>query len=119
MLMWAQEIRFRAQRRVGELLKETAKTGGRHKGGGDETNQYRKEHVSSHDDASKPTLKELGLTRDESSDYQKLAAMPQQEFEKAGDRQSADARLDRAGTEAELLRTQCTESTGSSPDYKF
>ena len=65
MLTWVQEIRFRAERRVGELLKETAATGQRMRQGGN------KKKTSSTDDVC--TLEKLRLSRDQSSDFQKLA----------------------------------------------
>ena len=60
-------IRLRAERRVGELLRETAEREERH------TQRKGGSTVSSERDtvtrASVPTLKALGITRDQSSDW--------------------------------------------------
>jgi hypothetical protein len=64
----AAEIRIRAERRAGELLKLTAETGQR-KGQG----------MKSGDTISlPPTLSEIGISPDQSSQWQKLAAIPQE-----------------------------------------
>lgn len=63
-----------AAHRLGELLIEGAETGARRKSG--------VSRVSSPDDTvAPPTLSDLGITRDESSECQKLAAIPEAEFE--------------------------------------
>lgn len=71
LIQYATEIKVRAERRCGELLARTAETGERAARG--------KPAETSH--AS--TLSEMGLTRDESSRYQLLAAMPADHFETA------------------------------------
>jgi hypothetical protein len=77
LITWATEIKLRAERRVGELLWETAKTEQRQTAA-----KGRPEKASSRGDASVPTLKTLGITRDQSSDWQRLAALPAPEFER-------------------------------------
>jgi phage N-6-adenine-methyltransferase len=72
LLVMATDIRLRAKRRLGELLEGAPKNvGGRPK------------NLSMPDDGflPPPTLSELGITRDESSQCQKLARMPEGEFE--------------------------------------
>jgi hypothetical protein len=66
------EIRVRAERRTGELLKETAATGQRERRGGDRRSKSRQ-----------PTLKlaDYGLTNDQSSQFQRLADVPKDLFE--------------------------------------
>jgi hypothetical protein len=65
----------RAERRCGELLTKAEKnTGVRVRGG---------VVVERCDRHEKPTLADMGLTRDESSRYQQLAAMPDEHFETA------------------------------------
>lgn len=64
------EIRLRAERKGGEMLVSSAETGERVMG--------RPEKVS---DA--PTLSDLGITREQSSDWQAVAAIPEPEFEAA------------------------------------
>lgn len=69
MVEWATEIKVRAERRCGELLRDSAKNGARAKKG-------------KPSEMSKPaTLSDIGLTRDQSSRYQQLAAMPEKHFE--------------------------------------
>lgn len=65
---WVTEIRVRAERRTGELLRDMDK----HRGGNP--------NLSSRDDGLK-TLANLGVTRDESSLWQRLAAIPERDFE--------------------------------------
>lgn len=83
LIQYATEIKVRAERRCGELLRVTEK----HQGGRPRENQ-------SHDTTGfagveiltarpAPTLSDMGLTKDESSRYQQLAAMPAEHFETA------------------------------------
>lgn len=69
MVGWATEIKIRAERRAGELLREMEKTGERAGRG--------QPKVMSHD----TTLPDLSISRDQSSRWQKLADIPEQEFE--------------------------------------
>jgi hypothetical protein len=69
----ATEIRLRAERRAGELLATMEKN----KGGGDR----RSNHRSSGATGDRPTLKELGITKDQSSRWQQLGALTDKEFE--------------------------------------
>ena len=62
-IVGATEIKVRAERHCGELLARTEKN----RGAATPSNDTR---------ASTPTLREMGLTYDESSRYQQLAAMP-------------------------------------------
>lgn len=68
LIQYATEIKVRAERRCGEMLRATVERGGDRRSGS------RSKHT---------TLNDLGLTRDESSRYQKLAAMPEKHFEAA------------------------------------
>ncbi len=82
-------------RRLGELLKETPKNEGTrelHGRGG---------QVAS-SDQTPPTLAEIGLTKDQSSRYQKLAAIPEERFEQAV---AAARETAREVTTAAMLRT--------------
>ncbi len=62
------EIRIRAERRAGELLREMPKRKGA-AGGRDARS------------SSTTTLEDLGISKDQSSRYQKLAAIPEDDFE--------------------------------------
>jgi hypothetical protein len=66
------EIRLRAERKAGELLAQMEKANGK-----------RIDLVERGDQVSRPTLRDLGITKDQSSDWQKLAKVPQDEFEAA------------------------------------
>lgn len=68
---------MRAERRCGEMLRDSAETGQRATKDG---NVHPGNKVS-HD--ATPSLRDLGITRDQSSRYQKLAAMPEEHFETA------------------------------------
>jgi hypothetical protein len=59
----AAEIRLRAERKAGQLLDKQLKNG-------------RPEKLS-----GGPTLSDLGITRDQSSQWQKLGALPQRQFD--------------------------------------
>ena len=67
----AEEIKLRAERRAGELLKETPKS----KGGGDVRNH------PSHPSSGEKTLSDLGITYNQSSKWQKIANIPEEKFE--------------------------------------
>ena len=78
------EIRLRAERRTGELLIETKANGQRHNGRGNNKklespavtpNQKLESPVVT------PTLDDLGITKRQASDWQKMAEIPVQEFE--------------------------------------
>lgn len=62
----AAEIRLRAERKAGQLLTKMPKVNGRPEKASTET-----------------TLSDLGITRDQSSQWQKLGALPQKEFDLA------------------------------------
>lgn len=92
MVEWATEIKVRAERRCGELLKDTERnTGARGIG---------TSAVESCDRT--PTLAQMGITKDQSSRYQKLADMPAEHFETAVE--TAKAQTGQV-TSAFMLRT--------------
>jgi hypothetical protein len=81
LIQYATEIKVRAERRCGELLARTEK----HEGGRPTANR------SNDATGSVPTLAQMGLTKDESSRYQQLAAMPAEHFETAVETAKATA----------------------------
>lgn len=76
MIQWVTEIKVRAERKAGEMLASMEKHPGA-KGVG--SNQH---EVRSHD-VTAPKLSDLGITKNESSRWQKLAAIPETQFEQA------------------------------------
>lgn len=74
LVQYATEIKVRAERRCGELLRDSERNGGAKGVGPIAVERY---------DTNQPTLADLGITRDQSSRYQKLAAMPEEHFEAA------------------------------------
>lgn len=81
LIAWATEIKIRAERKCGQILAEMKANGERATRGGDGTNQHGGNVVSR--DNSSPTLPSLGISRDQSSRWQKLADMPEEHFETA------------------------------------
>ena len=75
------EIRVRAERKVGELLTEGKKTGMVSGKGGNGSNQHREQ--TSERPTIAPKLEEMGISYDQSSKWQKLAAIPKAKFEDA------------------------------------
>jgi N6-adenosine-specific RNA methylase IME4 len=70
----ATDIRLRAERRAGEMLAEMRETGQRDDGRGNRNPVLKSQ-------AATPKLVDLGVTKTESSRWQKIAAMPEPEFE--------------------------------------
>lgn len=71
----AAEIRIRAERRLGEMIAQQKETVGLNRGGNPNLTSRDQREVGS------PTLKEAGISHDLSSRAQKLAAVPEEEFE--------------------------------------
>ena len=72
LIQYATEVRTRAQRRAGEMLAVTPKATGVRMNG---------PVVEAHDRRKNPTLKDLGITKDQSANWQALAAMSEEHFE--------------------------------------
>lgn len=90
MIQWATEIKIRAERKAGEMLRD-AKAAGQVATAGSHTDTLKQNRSSSLSTNGTPftpkpaTLAEIGITKDESSRYQKLAAIPEEHFETAVD----------------------------------
>lgn len=84
----ATEIRLRAERRMGELLREEPK----HPGGRPAKTPSHLTEVST----TPPTLAERGVSEYEAKSYQRLAAVPEPEFEEAIEDGKADGSLSRS-----------------------
>jgi len=78
-------IRLRAERRLGELLREMKAAHERQDGRTAGPGRGKSKGVARDDafSSSPPSLKKLGITRDQSSKYQQLAQIPLQSFEAA------------------------------------
>jgi hypothetical protein len=72
-------IRIRAERRIGELLREMKQTGERAKAGDGGPSEGRGARPS----VETQTLSDLNITKDESSKFQQLADIPREKFERA------------------------------------
>ena len=71
------EIKLRAERRVGELLKDMPKnTGAKGNPGGRGATVVR-----SHDETAQPKLSDIGISKSQSSRFQQVADLPEDEFE--------------------------------------
>lgn len=115
----AAEIRIRAERRLGEMLAQQKADGGLSRGAAEKGANA----VVANDRVQKPTLADVGISKDLSSRAQKLAAVPAAEFEaEVGqwrDRVSSEnarvsARLERAGERQQ--RAQEESDDGPSPE---
>jgi hypothetical protein len=71
LILWATEIKVRAERRAGEMLRQAAEHGERHHRGRVEA------------ESKPPTLGDLGITNNQSSRWQQLASMSDEHFEAA------------------------------------
>jgi hypothetical protein len=65
---------MRAERRAGQLLKESKAAAQRHAAGGDQKSK-------SSNSTLIPTLKDIGITKTQSADWQKIAEIPDEQFE--------------------------------------
>lgn len=74
LLNQATEIRLRAERRAGELLREMAERGERDSGHGDRQSEKAKSQPATQ-------LSGIGVTKAQSSRWQKLASLPDEKFE--------------------------------------
>jgi hypothetical protein len=91
MVQWATEIKVRAERRAGEMLAQAKERG--------EVREGRPGKLSAGSTVS--SLPKLGITRDQSSRWQRLADMPEEHFETAVETAKATAG---AVTSAHMLR---------------
>jgi N6-adenosine-specific RNA methylase IME4 len=107
LIAMATEIRMRAERRCGELLREMAERKERRSKGGDRGNQHKE--AKSRDATLPPKLADLGINKTQSSRWQKLAALPDEQFERNVKRAGADAYDRMTGRflkEAEIARAK-------------
>lgn len=74
LLAWATEIKIRAERRAGEMLAAMGMKPGK---------RPENELVVGDDQLRPPKLSDLKISKDQSANWQKIAAMPDQAFEDA------------------------------------
>lgn len=78
LIQWATEIKVRAERRAGQMLSDSLPvTRGR------ENVAKSLKSSGSHDTTPAATLADIGVSKDQSSRWQKLGAMPEDQFETA------------------------------------
>jgi hypothetical protein len=83
LIVHATEIKARAERRAGEMLRDMAARGERERGrGGDRKSQSTRSDRDPKSPKS-PKLSDLGVTRDQSSQWQKIASIPEKAFDAA------------------------------------
>lgn len=80
MIQWVTEIKVRAERRAGQMLSEMPKSAGTK---GQLHGKSSGGHIVVPPEGSTKTLADLGITKNESSRWQKLAAVDDERFEKA------------------------------------
>lgn len=109
LIRWATEIKVRAERRAGEMLRQSAELGERARGDGSINQHNRASH------ADTPTLADLGVSPMQSSRWQTLAAMSADHFEAA-----VETAKETAGevTTAYLLREAKKEIAEKHPPKK-
>ena len=122
----AAEIRIRAERRLGELLAGQKSEGGLSRGAaGVGINQHTPAEVRS-SQTTAPTLAEAGISKDLSSRAQKLAAVPEQEFEAAlaakrerdlKDGARVSARLEAAGAKVLKQASKAPQATSADAEH--
>jgi hypothetical protein len=108
----ATEIRLRAERRAGELLRKMAERKERETKGGDRKSKSQPATLIA------PKLADLGINKTQSSRWQKLAALPADRFEANVERASAGAynRMTRRFVkEAEIERARARHAKPSGP----
>lgn len=85
LILWATEIKVRAERKAGEMLTASAASGERagRAEGGIRATAARWGGKSDAATSNTPTLAEIGITKDQSSRWQSLASMSEEHFETA------------------------------------
>ncbi len=71
------EIRLRAERKLGQILRDMEKA----KGGGDQKSDHPSQRARG-DSSAQKTLADLGISYTQSSRWQELAAVPDDEWER-------------------------------------
>ncbi len=106
----AAQIRFRAERRLGELIIAQRETVGLNKGGGTGANQYRAADSAPEQAAERPpTLEQAGIDRKLSSRAQRMAAIEPERFEALLDRHREEVLEGNNKVSVDLMRTSAEQ----------
>lgn len=82
-MKWVIEIKVRAERKCGEMLKQSAKSGERTTRQAASPKGRAGNQVVQCDLNKQQTLSDMGISKDQSSRWQKLADIPEEHFETA------------------------------------
>ena len=107
----AAKIRFRAERRLGQMIVEQRETVGLNRGGGNGSNGHRATCKNDLQVARPPTLEQAGIDRPLSSRAQRMAALTSTDFEAAMARWGTEVLAENNKVSVDLLRT-VREQTG-------
>lgn len=106
----AAQIRFRAERRLGELIIAQRETVGLNKGGGTGANQYRAADSAPEQAAERPpTLEQAGIDRKLSSRAQRMAAIEPERFEALLERHREEVLDGNNKVSVDLMRTSAEQ----------
>ncbi|MEY9703741.1 hypothetical protein ACFLEY_21565 [Bradyrhizobium sp. YCK136] len=103
----AMQIRFRAERRLGELVIKQRETVGLNRGG--RPKKAERETDSGEESVSVPTLREAGIAPKESMRAQKLARVPAEKFEALLTAHAEEVRSGKAKVATDLLKVNTEE----------
>ncbi|MFB6460477.1 hypothetical protein [Bradyrhizobium tunisiense] len=108
----AAQIRFRAERKMGELLAAASEAGQLRRGRrweGEDSNCSQSEQLESEDKVTRVTLQEAGIDRKLSSRAQKMAAMAPGAFEQALEKHAEEMRAGTGRVAMDLLKVDAEE----------
>lgn len=106
----AAQIRFRAERRLGELIIAQKETVGLNRGGGTGANQYRAADSAPEQAAERPpTLEQAGIDRKLSSRAQRMAAIEPERFEALLERHREEVLDGNNKVSVDLMRTSAEQ----------
>ncbi len=121
----AAEIRIRAERRLGEMLAQQKEAGGLNRGAASMAGNQHTGKVVQSSQTTAPKLADVGISKDMSSRAQKLAAVPEAEFESevgqwrervSAEGQRVTHRLEKAGERAQKKTAKQLEAEQNAAD---
>lgn len=111
---WASEIKVRAERRAGAMLVEM-KVNGSRANGTENLKIGQESSPESLDGTPEPTLDSLGISKNQASRWQKVAAIPEKAFERAIEQNKQSAGV---VTTAAVLRSATMPTRAAPPKEK-